>query len=158
MRLVTTVHGWVKETRRTPLYYWIDRLCLPHYECVICVSEDLRERCLARGVPQERCVLVENAIDTEQFTRTLTVEEARRRCGLPPDGLLVGAFGRLSAEKGFDVLIRAADQLLQEGLDLELVVVGEGDHEPELRRLIAELGRADRIRLLGFRPDTPLLY
>src|SRR5262249_44155089 len=37
MRLVTTVHGWVKHTRRTPLYYRIDRLCLRHYEAVICV-------------------------------------------------------------------------------------------------------------------------
>jgi hypothetical protein len=27
MRLVTTVHGWVHHTRRTPLYYWLDRLC-----------------------------------------------------------------------------------------------------------------------------------
>src|SRR2546428_1488513 len=26
MRLVTTVHGWVKHTRRTPLYYAIDKL------------------------------------------------------------------------------------------------------------------------------------
>ena len=41
MRLVTTVHGWVKHTRRTPLYYAIDRACLPHYESMICVSEDL---------------------------------------------------------------------------------------------------------------------
>ncbi|HMO35706.1 MAG TPA: glycosyltransferase, partial [Gemmatales bacterium] len=28
MRLVTTVHGWVEQTRRTPLYYWIDRSTL----------------------------------------------------------------------------------------------------------------------------------
>ena len=41
MRLVTTVHGWVKHTRRTPLYYGIDRACLKHYEAVISVSDDL---------------------------------------------------------------------------------------------------------------------
>src|SRR5437879_2941553 len=69
MRLVTTVHGWVKQTRRTPLYYKIDKWCLPHYESVICVSEDLRDRCLSYGVPADRCVLIENAIDTEQFSR-----------------------------------------------------------------------------------------
>ena len=50
MRLVTTVHGWVQHTRRTPLYYAIDRLCLPRYESVICVSPDLYDECLARGV------------------------------------------------------------------------------------------------------------
>jgi len=41
IRMVTTVHGWVQHTTRTPLYYRIDQLCLPRYEKVICVSEDL---------------------------------------------------------------------------------------------------------------------
>src|SRR6516162_7393369 len=58
MRLVTTVHGWVKHTRRTPLYYGLDRFCLRRYEKVFCVSNDLYEDCLARGVPEDRCLLI----------------------------------------------------------------------------------------------------
>src|SRR5262249_40900747 len=76
-------HGWVRHTRRTPLYYWIDRLCLPRYERVICVSEDLHEQCLAVGVPPRRCVLIENAIDTQEFARRLPTAEAKRRLALP---------------------------------------------------------------------------
>lgn len=158
MRLVTTVHGWVHQTRRTPLYYWIDRVCLPRYERVICVSEDLRAQCLATGVPAERCVLIENAIDTQEFARGLTTAEAKQRLGLPPERLLIGAVGRLSAEKGFDVLIRSVDQLLQTGLDVGLVIAGEGDERPALQALIAGLGHGDRIRLLGYRADTRELY
>ena len=45
MRMVTTVHGWVRHTARTPLYYRIDKFCLPRYEKVICVSEDLYREC-----------------------------------------------------------------------------------------------------------------
>src|SRR5260370_31494462 len=45
MRLVTTLHGWVHHTARTPLYYWIDRLSLRFYEKAICVSEDLYKNC-----------------------------------------------------------------------------------------------------------------
>ncbi len=153
MHLVTTVHGWVKETRRTPLYYGIDRFCLPHYESVLCVSEDLHERCLVCGVPPERCVLLENAIDTEEFARRLSVAEAKQQLGLPPERLLVGAVGRLSSEKGFDLLIRAVDQLLRNQYDLELVIIGEGDQQAALQALIAQLGRQERIRLLGYRSD-----
>ena len=29
MKLLTTVHGWVHHTARTPLYYAVDRFCLP---------------------------------------------------------------------------------------------------------------------------------
>jgi glycosyltransferase involved in cell wall biosynthesis len=156
MRLITTVHGWVD--RRVRLYYGIDRLCLRHYERVICVSEDLREECLGRGVEKGRCVLIENGIDTRQFSRGLATDEAKASLGIPPRHLVVGAVGRLSAEKGFDVLIRAADRLLRAGLDLELLIAGEGDEEPRLRALISELDRDDRIRLLGYRSDTVELY
>jgi glycosyltransferase involved in cell wall biosynthesis len=158
MRLVTTIHGWVEHTRRTPLYYAVDRLCLPRYEKVICVSEDLRARCLGLGVKPRRCLLIENAIDTDEFVRRRTVAEAKQAFGWSPERLLIGAVGRLSAEKGFDLLIRATVDLLKQGIDAGLVIVGEGPQQEELRRLIAELGCAQRVQLLGYRQDTRELY
>jgi glycosyltransferase involved in cell wall biosynthesis len=158
MRLVTTVHGWVHHTRRTPLYYAIDRLCLPRYEVVICVSADLRELAVKAGVRNERCVLIENGIDLDQYTRRMSVTEARARLGVPTDRSVVGAVGRLSEEKGFDILIRATAELLRRGRDLEVWIVGAGPQRPALERLIAELGLGDRVRLFGFRSDTIELY
>jgi glycosyltransferase involved in cell wall biosynthesis len=158
MRLVTTVHGWVTHTRRTPLYYKVDELCLPRYESVICVSEDLYAHCLARGVPADRCRLIENGVDTDEFRRRANRAAAKRALGLPPGRLAVGAVGRLSGEKGFDVLIRAAHQLLRTGADLDLLIAGDGDTRPQLQALIAELGVADRVHLLGYRADTRDLY
>jgi glycosyltransferase involved in cell wall biosynthesis len=158
MRLVTTVHGWVKETRRTPLYYAIDRVCLPRYESVICVSEDLHNRALACGVAADRCHLIENAIDTDEFSRRIDTGGAKRRAGFSTDRFVIGAVGRLSAEKGFDVLIRVVHRLLREGHNVELVIAGDGDAEPSLRALIDELGLRDRVRLLGYCADTRDLY
>jgi glycosyltransferase involved in cell wall biosynthesis len=158
MRLVTTVHGWVKHTRRTPLYYAIDRWCLRRYEVVISVSDDLHRRCRELGVPSKRCLLIENGIDTRQFARSLTREEAKRRLGIPAERLVIGAVGRLSEEKGFDLLIRAVDRLLAGGLDIELCIAGEGDQHGRLSDLIRALGREDRIHLVGFQSDTIPLY
>jgi glycosyltransferase involved in cell wall biosynthesis len=158
MRLVSTVHGWVKHTRRTPLYYCVDEVCLPRYESVICVSDDLRDRCLARGVPPDRCLLVENAIDTDEFARRTDGAGQRLRAGVPPGRMVVGAVGRLSAEKGFDLLVRAVHRLLRAGRDLELWIVGEGDAEPHLRALAGQLGVTNRVRLLGYRTDPRPLY
>jgi glycosyltransferase involved in cell wall biosynthesis len=159
MRLVTTVHGWVHHTARTPVYFWIDRRCLPHYDLVICVSEDLHARCLECGVKPERCVLIENAIDTDEFRRgDSSPAEARRALGLPGDRFLIGAVGRLSEEKAFDILIRAVAGMHAAGRDAGLVIIGEGDQEPRLRALVAELGAAERIQLLGYRPDVRGLY
>ncbi len=158
MRLVTTVHGWVKQTSRTPLYYRIDRECLPHYERVICVSDDLRDRSLECGVEPGRCLVLDNAIDTSEYFRRHSIADAKRRLGFSPDRLLVGSIGRLSAEKGFPVLIDAVDCLLSHGFDFELCIAGDGDEDDRLRALISRIGRQDRIHLLGYRADTIALY
>jgi glycosyltransferase involved in cell wall biosynthesis len=158
MRLVTTLHGWVKHTRRTPLYYRLDELCLPRFESVVCVSPDLHERALACGVPADRCELIENGIDLEQYRRRRTPALAKQRLGLSPGRLLLGAVGRLSPEKGFDRLIQSAGHLLRGGLDLELVIAGDGEERPRLERLIDELGLRDRVRLLGFCADPRDVY
>jgi glycosyltransferase involved in cell wall biosynthesis len=158
MRLVTTVHGWVKHTRRTPLYYRVDRFCLPRYERVVAVSPDLYEASVAAGVTRDRCVLIENGIDADEYRRRTPSTDAKRRTGLPPGRLVVGAVGRLSEEKGFDVLIRASEPLWREGLDFELWIVGTGVERQRLEKLIANSGRGDRVRLLGYRADMIDLY
>lgn len=158
MALVTTVHGWVKHTWKTPLYYAIDRLCLPHYEAVICVSEDLVEQVGKLGVPADRLFHVANAIDTEDFQRHCPRADVKERLGTPPERVLIGAIGRLSDEKRFDLLIRSVARLIGEGRDVALWIAGEGDQQPVLANLIRELGVAERVRLLGFRSDTKELY
>jgi glycosyltransferase involved in cell wall biosynthesis len=154
MRLVTTVHGWVHHTKRTPLYYRIDQLCLPRYEKVICVSDDLLDACLAAGVPAKNLVLLENGIDGTEYARRQTVAEAKARLGLPAGGLVIGAVGRLEAEKGFDVLIRAVHALRLRGLDAHLVIVGDGGERGNLVRLTTELRVSDRVQLLGWQADV----
>lgn len=159
MRLVTTVHGWgVKDSRRANWYYRIDRLCLRHYESVICVSEDLHEECLSAGVPRSRCVCIPNAINTDDYSRTRSREGAKERLGIGPERLVIGSVGRLSGEKAFDLLIRATDQLVKAGLDVELIIVGEGEQRHPLQNLIAELRREDRIHLLGYQSDPTAAY
>lgn len=158
MKLVTTLHGWVKHTLRTPLYYAVDRVCLPYYDHVICVSEDLRGRALNLGVPPECCSLIRNAIDEKTFSRAFPATGSPLRARTPPGRLVVGALGRLSPEKGFADLIRATHLLVNQGRDIELWIAGEGSQRRQLESLIDHLGLADRVKLLGFRADTIGLY
>ncbi len=158
MKLVTTVHGWVKNTTRTPLYYAVDRWSLPYYHHVMCVSDDLYEKVRGLGVPEDRCTLILNAIDEKTFDRKAPAAQSPLRKEVPAGRLVVGAVGRLSAEKAFNLLIRAVDTLIKEGCDLELWIAGEGDARSELETMIAQLGLNDRVKLLGFRSDTVALY
>lgn len=158
MRLVTTVHGWVEHTARTRLYYWLDRWSLRRYEVVIAVSPDLLDRCLAAGAPPQRCLLVENGIDTDEYHRRRSRTEARRIANVRTGGFLVGAAGRLSPEKGFDRLIQACGQVIKSGIDLELWIAGEGTQRTTLETLARESGCHDRIRFLGYVSDLRPFY
>lgn len=158
MRLVTTVHGWVEKTRRTPLYYWIDRCTLRFYEKVICVSDDLYQTCRKYGVPKRRCMLLENGIDVSDFKRRQSVEQAKSALSVPQDHFLIGAVGRLSAEKGFDLLIRSVDVLIKKGQNISLMIFGEGNEQSSLQKQIDESGYNERIQLMGFRTDLRACY
>jgi len=154
MKLVTTVHGWVHYTKRSPLYYTVDRFCLKYYERVLCVSEDLLERCAAAGVRREALTLVPNAIDTVRYRPTTSGAAAKERIGAARNRVLIGAVGRLAAEKGFDTLILAVDRLLTEGHSVDLWIAGEGKDRARLERLIVERSQPERFRLLGYRGNV----
>jgi glycosyltransferase involved in cell wall biosynthesis len=73
---------------------------------------------------------------------------------LPQSSFVVGAVGRLEAEKGFDILIRSVHALIARDLDVRLVIVGEGGERKKLKDLAIELGIADRVLLPGWQADV----
>ena len=147
--LVTTVHGWVRNTSRTPLYYAIDKWCLKRYERVIAVSTDLEAECLALGCDPARIIHIPNAIDSEEFSRSAAIPS---QAGRP---LVIGALARLSKEKGFDLLIEAVERLIDEGHDVRLRIAGEGELKDELRAQMTASKYSDRFELTGFVEDVP---
>jgi glycosyltransferase involved in cell wall biosynthesis len=156
MTLLTTVHGWVQKSTRLPLYYRIDRWCLPRYRRVYCVSEDLFNECQSIGVKPDRLMLLDNAIDVADYRRTQSVAEAKRANGFDPGTKLILAVGRLSEEKAFDELIRAVAAMADP--DTRLVIVGEGHDRPRLESLIADLSLTNRVTLAGWRSDVRTLF
>jgi glycosyltransferase involved in cell wall biosynthesis len=77
---------------------------------------------------------------------------ARRAAGHAP-GRRIVATGRLAEQKNYPMLIRAVALLP----DVVADIVGTGPDEPALRALAAELGVAERVRFLGFRPREEAL-
>ena len=154
MKLVATAHGWVNCDGRNPLYYRIDKRCLRHYHAVICVSEDIFGECLRKGVSRSKCHLIHNGIDTEEFQKA----SARSAGSRGSDSVSLGAMGRLADEKGFDLLMRATDVLLQEGKTISLRIAGDGPARGRLEELRHSIGRNGEIQLLGHVSDVKAFY
>ncbi len=157
MKLVTTAHGWGANLGLNPwksrLYRACSQISLRRYEMSIAVSPDLQQMLVDWRLRPERVVLIENAIDTAQFARQFSQAEARRRMGLPDDGLVIAALGRLAPEKGFDALVQAVAAVRQSGRQVNLWIGGEGPLRDALTTLIDQLQVADSVRLLGHLGD-----
>ncbi len=67
-----------------------------------------------------------------------------------PDVRRFVCVGRLSEQKGQLLLVRAAAELLAEGVDLELVLVGDGPMRQEIESLIDDAGVGKAIRITGW--------
>ena len=66
---------------------------------------------------------------------------------------IVGAAGRLSPEKGFDVLIEAAARVIDLDPTVGFVLFGDGPCKPALMEQIGSLGLTGSVVLAGFRND-----
>ena len=144
-------------SRRTPIYHAIDRASLRRYDRAICVSDDLLNQCLDARIPIDRCAEISNAIDLSAYTDLPDRESAERDRDVS-DRPVIGAIGRLSHEKAFDVLINAVDQLIDTGLEATLLIAGDGPERETLQQQIDSLGRSNHIQLLGHIADPRELF
>ena len=128
-RLVSTVHGFVGGDPKNRLYEWLDRLVLRRFDAVIAVTASLHERMVRSGVSARRISLIENGVGPD---RALERDAARASLGLPRDRPCVGWIGRMSIEKGADLLVESLRPLATGGT--EIVLIGDGPERNELER------------------------
>lgn len=142
-------------------YRWIERFLARLSTRLITISPslllELAER--FRIAPKERFVIIRLGFDMERW-RQYDSDRARTwRQSWAPDGeVLLAWIGRMVPIKRVDVLLHAIQQLLQLGMPVRLLLVGEGPERSRLQVLAQGLGIADRCIWAGPIEDMPTLY
>jgi len=129
---------------------WWERFATRWASAIVCVSEAERRRGEEHGL-HARWQVVPNGVDLEDFALATAADrlEARARLGLEEEPLVL-CVGRLSSEKGQDVLLEAWPAVVAEAPDARLVLVGSGRDEEALRA-----AAPDRVLFAGDRDDVP---
>ncbi|HEV8643047.1 MAG TPA: glycosyltransferase family 4 protein [Methylomirabilota bacterium] len=140
---------------RRRLYVAAERLTGPLAHRVVAVSHAVGRDLVARyRLPAEQVVVIQNGIDPARFVPERPPAAARAELGLSPDTRLIGLVGRLTRQKGPDLLVAALPTLVTSWPQLRCLFVGDGMLGPELRRRAAALGLASHCVFLGPRHDV----
>jgi glycosyltransferase involved in cell wall biosynthesis len=153
--LVSTCHNWLDTDLAVRMYGAIDRRTLRRFDAVVAVSDEVRDRILRAGVRQDHIRLIRNGVNLRPFAAAQRMREAERHQGSP---LTIGMVGRLSREKGGDVFLRAAAELVRQRPATRFSIAGDGPDRAILEQLIAQLGLGPRTSLLGRTDDMPGFY
>ena len=150
---VSTLHGFTGGGFRNRLNERVQCFLLRRADAVIAVSHAMLPRLRRAGIPAERLHVVPNAYEAP--SPLLSRADARARLGISKDALVACWVGRLSNEKGPDVMVRALP-LIDSAWQLSMI--GEGRDRTQLAGIAAELGVAGRVRWHGGVPNASTVY
>ncbi|HEX5818288.1 MAG TPA: glycosyltransferase [Gemmatimonadales bacterium] len=120
------------------------------FDRVVCQSQDMRDDLVTHhGVPMEQTVVIHNPVDLERIAQLAAAP-------LPPAdeaafselGVHLVAAGRLTHQKGFDLLIEAIARCADPRF--RLTVLGDGPLRAELESLARARGLSAVVRFAGF--------
>jgi glycosyltransferase involved in cell wall biosynthesis len=156
MPVVTTVHGFTGGGWKNRFYEWLQVRAFRRFNAVVVVSLPLVDRMARAGVPRARIHAIPNAWCPPPSAPPLERAAARAALAIPRDDFVVGWVGRLSREKGADVLLRALPHLSD--VPLSVCVVGTGAEQNGLQSSAGRLGLDRRIRWHGAVPDAGRVF
>lgn len=108
-------------------------------------------------IPAARVKTMYNPLDVRQF-EAITADNRtkfRAEMNIAHDAPVVGITGRLSPEKGHEVLIRIMPKILSRLPKAVLLIVGDGVLRERCEAIVEQLQLQQCVRFSGFRQDVP---
>lgn len=155
--LIATVHNvYEGGALRMLAYRATDRLS----DCTTAVSAAVARRFIEAGaIAQQRCLVMQNAIETAEFQPDAARRAAMRAAMDAGENFVWLAAGRIAAGKDYPTLLRAFAQVYAAAPLARLWIAGESraGQERALPAMAAKLGLSGSVRWLGLRRDMPAL-
>ena len=146
---VPIVISSLRVTEAGSLPHFVDRMTAGMVDRYTAVSEAVRHEAITRTrIAPEKIVTIYNGIDCPDLSAAAGVT---RDTGI----FTVALFGRFHRQKGHDVLLHAMKLLAGQTPLVRAFLFGEGPDEAALKKTVADLGIADRVRFMGV-VDNPL--
>lgn len=137
---------------------WQRRKAYRKFDHIYAVADEVKKWAVKHDMVElEHISVIKNAIDFSRLEVGSSKEELRKTYGWEKDDLIILNIGSLTEQKNQSTLIKAVQLVLKRGIDLSLVIIGDGPLKTFLEEEICALDLNNRIQLLGYREDIPSL-
>ena len=130
----------------------VEKITYRYADKIIVISEDFKKNIMAKGVPEDKIVVVYNWLDQN---KVLDVPREENKLfdayGLERSKFYITYNGNIGLTQNMDMLLDVAKELQEEYEDIHFVLVGNGAYLDEVRRKVAEQ-QLDNVHLLPFQP------
>ena len=154
--VMATAHG-LDITYPNPIYQKINIGSLRKLDKIIVISEQTKNECLKRNIPEEKIVLIPDGIDCTKF-----YDPGIKRANLErivekdlSDRKILVSIGRLVKRKGIKWFIGEVMPKLDR--DALFLIIGDGPERNNIKQSVREANLGEKVLLLGKVSDEDLL-
>lgn len=135
----------------------IEQLGVSHADGVIAVSRTLcRELSWIYGAADERVRVIYNGVSPSAFGGHYDPAHLRQQLEIDASDPIVLFVGRMTCQKGPDLLLRAVPSVLTDHKNAKFLFVGEGDLRWGMEEEAREMGVSSACRFLGYKSGVEL--
>ena len=129
----------------------IENITYKYADKIIVISEDFKKNIMAKGVPEEKIVVVYNWVD-EEAVKHVPREENKLfdKYGLDRSKFFITYSGNIGLTQNMDMLLEVAKELETES-DIHFVLIGEGAYKEKVKDIIQK-EQIKNVTMLPFQP------
>ena len=130
----------------------IENFTYKHADKIIVISEDFKKNIMAKGVPEEKIVVVYNWVDQNAV---VNVERENNKLfdkyNLDRSKFYIEYSGNIGLSQNMDMLLEVMEDLQNNYPDINLVLVGEGAYKAQVEKIVADK-QLKNVVMLPFQP------
>ncbi|KUG04981.1 glycosyltransferase [hydrocarbon metagenome] len=124
----------------------------------IAISRAIKKEILEMGVPDNKIEVIHNGLDTSKYGEPRDPRETRKKLGLDPDKYTVAMIARLHPVKGHQYFLQAAREVIDDGIDAQFLIIGEGIYRDKIKLWIKELALEEAVVMPGYYSPIEDIY
>lgn len=107
-------------------------------------------------IPDDKISVIPNGIFPGKIKKKVDAGQVKEQYGIHPFAPVVLFAGRMSYQKGADLLVEAVPKVLQQHWDTQFVFIGDGEMRMHCENMARALGVHNSCHFLGYAPDETL--